>query len=115
MPAPDQVQDDGSDIQNILNLLDSGFRRNDVKTWKLTLYEFVKCERVKMKPHPAFKPNNPLLQHSYTLPVAIPQIATDITINTSLGSLPVQSYLNPAPWTPELLTPTMALVIKPKK
>jgi len=29
MPVPDQVRDDGSGIQNILELLDSGFRRND--------------------------------------------------------------------------------------
>ena len=29
MPVPDQVQDDGSGIQNILKLLDSGVRRND--------------------------------------------------------------------------------------
>ena len=29
MPVPDQVQDDGSGIQNILKLLDSGVHRND--------------------------------------------------------------------------------------
>jgi hypothetical protein len=29
MPVPDQVRDDGSGIQNMLKLLDSGFRRND--------------------------------------------------------------------------------------
>ena len=29
MPVPDQVQDDGSGIQNVLKSLDSGFRRND--------------------------------------------------------------------------------------
>ena len=41
MPVPDQVQDDGSGIQNALNLLDSGFRRNDGKTEELTFYEFI--------------------------------------------------------------------------
>jgi hypothetical protein len=29
MPVPDQVRDDGSGIQNFMNLLDSGLRRND--------------------------------------------------------------------------------------
>ena len=29
MPVPDQVRDDGSGIQNLLKLLDSGLRRND--------------------------------------------------------------------------------------
>jgi hypothetical protein len=29
MLIPDQVQDDGSGIQNLLKLLDSGLRRND--------------------------------------------------------------------------------------
>jgi hypothetical protein len=41
MPVPDQVRDDGSGIQNILNLLDSGFRRNDRNTEKVTYYETV--------------------------------------------------------------------------
>ena len=42
MPVPDQVRDDGSGIQNILKLLDSGFRRNDKQTEKVTFYEFSK-------------------------------------------------------------------------
>ena len=50
MPVPDHVRDDGSacpaprcgGIQNSLNLLDSGFRRNDGKTEELTFYEFIK-------------------------------------------------------------------------
>jgi hypothetical protein len=29
MQVPDQVRDDGSGIQNVLKLLDTGFRRND--------------------------------------------------------------------------------------
>jgi hypothetical protein len=29
MPVPDQVRDDGSGIQNLLKLLNSGLRRND--------------------------------------------------------------------------------------
>jgi hypothetical protein len=41
MPVPDQVRDDGSGIQNPLNLLDSGFRRNDGKAENLTFYEFI--------------------------------------------------------------------------
>ena len=41
MPIPDQAQDDGSGIQNPLNLLDSGFRRNDVKSEGLTFCEFI--------------------------------------------------------------------------
>ena len=42
MPVPDQVRDDGSGIQNPLNLLDSGFRRNDVKSEELTFCEVIK-------------------------------------------------------------------------
>ena len=42
MPVPDQVRNDGSGIQNSLNLLDSGFRRNDVKLEDLTFYKFIK-------------------------------------------------------------------------
>jgi hypothetical protein len=41
MPVPDQVRDDGSGIQNPLNLLDSGFRWNDGKAENLTFYEFI--------------------------------------------------------------------------
>ena len=42
MPVPDQVRDDGSGIQNPLNLLDSGFRRNDGNAEGLTFYEWIK-------------------------------------------------------------------------
>ena len=42
MPVPDQVRDDGSGILNLLNLLDSGFRRNDGKVGNPTFYEFIK-------------------------------------------------------------------------
>ena len=49
MPVLDQVQDDGSGIQNILNLLDSGFRRNDVKSEKLIFYEFVMVQGSRLK------------------------------------------------------------------
>jgi hypothetical protein len=45
MPVPDQVQDDGSGIQNSLNLLDSGFRRNDAKENFSTFYETINIER----------------------------------------------------------------------
>jgi hypothetical protein len=41
MPVPDQVQDDGSGIQNQSILLDSGFRRNDGSAEELTFYEFI--------------------------------------------------------------------------
>ena len=49
MPVPDHVRDDGSacpaprcgGIQNSLNLLDSGFRRNDGKTEELSFCEFI--------------------------------------------------------------------------
>ena len=56
MPVPDQVRDDGSGIQNILNLLDSAdaslrarlpdqvrhkLRRNDRKAEKVAFYETV--------------------------------------------------------------------------
>ncbi len=36
MPVPDQVRDDGSGIQNPLNLLDSGLRRNEGKAGEFT-------------------------------------------------------------------------------
>ncbi len=42
MPVPDQVRDDGSGIQNPMNLLDSGFCRNDVKSEELTFCEFIR-------------------------------------------------------------------------
>jgi hypothetical protein len=32
MPVPDQVRDDGSGIQNLLVLLDSGLRRSKIPT-----------------------------------------------------------------------------------
>ena len=41
MPVPDQVRDDGSGIQNILKSRESGFRRNDRKTEKVTFYDTV--------------------------------------------------------------------------
>jgi hypothetical protein len=53
MPVPDQVRDDGSGIQNILILLDSGFRRwkipmpfagNDGNTKESKFYEVIKTE-----------------------------------------------------------------------
>ena len=31
IPVPDQVREDGSGIQSLLKLLDSGFHRNDIK------------------------------------------------------------------------------------
>ena len=42
MPVLDQVQDDGSGIQNILKLLDSGLRRNDVWREFQTFYGIIK-------------------------------------------------------------------------
>ena len=47
MPVPDQVQDDGFGIQNLLKLLDSGFRRNDKKSEFPTFYEVVKIVKIK--------------------------------------------------------------------
>ena len=44
MPVPDQVRDDGSGIQNILKLLNSGVRRNDKKMVKVTFYETIKSQ-----------------------------------------------------------------------
>ncbi len=44
MPVLDQVRDDGSGIQNLSNLLDSGFRQNDDKAEELTFYEFINFE-----------------------------------------------------------------------
>jgi hypothetical protein len=44
MPVPNQVRDDGSGFQNRLNLLDSGFRRNDGKSEDLTFYKFINTE-----------------------------------------------------------------------
>ena len=41
MPVPDHVRDDGSVIQNILNSLDSGLRRNDTKKANRTFYECI--------------------------------------------------------------------------
>jgi len=41
MPVPDQVRDDGSGIQNILELLDSDIRRNDDGEVHQPFYEFV--------------------------------------------------------------------------
>jgi len=38
MPVPDRVRDDGSGIHTMLILLDSGFRRNDIKTGNMTFY-----------------------------------------------------------------------------
>jgi hypothetical protein len=47
MPVPDHVRDDGSGIQNISNLLDSGLRRNDRKTEKVTFYETINFQMFK--------------------------------------------------------------------
>jgi hypothetical protein len=47
-----------------------------------------KGKRVKIRSISAFKPNTPVLQHSYTLHVAITQIATDIPITNGLDSHP---------------------------
>ena len=44
MPVQDQVQDDGSGIQKILKLLDSGIRRNDVSKGIQTFYDFINIE-----------------------------------------------------------------------
>jgi len=41
MLVPDQVRDDGSGIQSILESLDSGLRRNDDGEIFQTFYEFV--------------------------------------------------------------------------
>ena len=41
MPVSDQVRDDGSGIQKILELLDSGLRRNDDGEVYQPFYEFV--------------------------------------------------------------------------
>jgi hypothetical protein len=48
----------------------------------------IKGKRVKIRPIFAFKPNTPILQHSYTLYVDIPQIATDIPIASSRDYTP---------------------------
>ena len=53
-----------------------------------------KGKRVKIRSISAFKPNTPLLQHSYTLHVGITQIATDIPITNSLDSHPVWVGVN---------------------
>jgi hypothetical protein len=53
----------------------------------------IKGKRAKIRPISTFKPNTPLLQHSYTLYVDIPQIATDIPITNSLDSHPVVAAL----------------------
>ncbi len=42
MPVPDQVRDDGSGIQNILESLGSGLRRNDALKDFHTFHETVK-------------------------------------------------------------------------
>ena len=42
IPVPDRARDDGSEINNILNLLDSSLRRNDTKPGKQTFYELVR-------------------------------------------------------------------------
>jgi hypothetical protein len=48
MPVPDQVRDDGFGIQKALELLDSGFRRNDKIRQLLTFYDFIfSCARKK--------------------------------------------------------------------
>ena len=41
MPVPDQVRDDVSGIQNILELMDSGFRQNDKPGIKATFCEVI--------------------------------------------------------------------------
>ena len=41
MSVPDRVRDDELYIHNLLNLLDSGLRRNDTKTEERTFYERV--------------------------------------------------------------------------
>ena len=41
MPVPDQVRDDVSGIQNLLELLDSGFRQNDNPRINATFYETI--------------------------------------------------------------------------
>ena len=45
MPVPDRVRDDGSGIHNLMNLLDSGLRRNDAKMEKRPFYERVNIRR----------------------------------------------------------------------
>jgi hypothetical protein len=56
-PVPDHVRDDGSGIQNILKLLDSGsligvrdkLRRNDGKTGNSTFYEAIKISKLRFR------------------------------------------------------------------
>jgi hypothetical protein len=55
MLVPDQVRDNGSGIRNPLNLMDPGFRRNDLKSEELTFYEnssIVICHFLKFHPAP---------------------------------------------------------------
>jgi len=44
MPFPDQVRDDGSGIQNILEALDSGLRWNDALKEFQTFYETINID-----------------------------------------------------------------------
>jgi hypothetical protein len=45
--SPTTVMPANTGIQNYLNLLDSGFRRNDDKTGNQTFYETVKLKTIK--------------------------------------------------------------------
>ena len=56
-----------------------------------------KGKRVKIRSISAFKPNTPILQHSYTLHGGITQIATDIPITNSLDSHPRQTQYSSTP------------------
>jgi hypothetical protein len=49
-----------------------------------------KGKSVKIRAISAFKPNTPLLQHSYILHAGITQIATDIPITNGLDSYPLE-------------------------
>jgi hypothetical protein len=43
MPVLHRVQDDGSGIQRLLKLLESGFRQNDIKDDLPTFYESIRA------------------------------------------------------------------------
>jgi hypothetical protein len=42
MPVPDQVRDDVSGIQNVMELMDSGFRQNDKSRINSSFHETIK-------------------------------------------------------------------------
>jgi hypothetical protein len=46
VPVPDEVQDDGSGIQNPPNFLDTGFRRYDGNTKEMTFCGFINLSEI---------------------------------------------------------------------